>query len=231
MYILSTGCQWASLPKDLPPRSTVNGYIRRWDYEGTRDRMHHTLYVKCWELAARQASPTVAIIDSHGSVRGAGGILDFVRTRDEAVIRSVELRWSCDASPESLEDPMTGDRLPLAELLAKAGDSGFHRSVAEAVMQMMIEADVEGQIGAWRHERSATRTTCRNGYHDRTLDTRLDSLQLRIPKLRQGFPRPALPGAAADDREGAGGGNPGGLDQRRLDTTGGRPSTTLALCG
>ena len=27
MYILSTGCQWAALPKDLPPRSTVNDYF------------------------------------------------------------------------------------------------------------------------------------------------------------------------------------------------------------
>ena len=31
MYILSTGCQWAALPKDLPPRSTVNDYFCRWD--------------------------------------------------------------------------------------------------------------------------------------------------------------------------------------------------------
>ena len=30
MYILSTGCQWVALPKDLPPRSTVNDYFRRW---------------------------------------------------------------------------------------------------------------------------------------------------------------------------------------------------------
>ena len=37
-----------------------------------------------------------------------------------------------------------------------------------------------------RHERSGERTTYRNGYRDRTLDTRLGSLQLRIPKLRQG---------------------------------------------
>src|SRR5918995_82851 len=29
MYILSTGCQGAALPKDLPPRSTVNDYLRR----------------------------------------------------------------------------------------------------------------------------------------------------------------------------------------------------------
>ncbi len=45
---------------------------------------------------------------------------------------------------------------------------------------------MEGVIGAGRHERSCERTTYRNGYRDRTLDTRLGALQLRIPKLRQG---------------------------------------------
>ena len=81
---------------------------------------------------------------------------------------------------------MTEERLPLAELLAKAGDGDFLRSVAEAVVQLLMETDVEGLIGAGRHERSGDRTTYRNGYRDRTLDTRLGSLQLRIPKLRQG---------------------------------------------
>ena len=81
---------------------------------------------------------------------------------------------------------MTEDRLPLADLLAKAGDGDFLRSVAEAVVQLLMETDVEGLIGAGRHERSGERTTYRNGYRDRTLDTRLGSLQLRIPKLRQG---------------------------------------------
>ena len=81
---------------------------------------------------------------------------------------------------------MTEERLPLAELLAKAGDEDFLRAVAEAVVQMLMEADVEGLIGAARHERSGERTTYRNGYRDRAFDTRLGSLQLRIPKLRQG---------------------------------------------
>ena len=66
MYILSTGCQWSALPKYLPPRSTVNDYFRRWDYDGTLDRIHHALYVKCRELAEREASPTTCIIDSRG---------------------------------------------------------------------------------------------------------------------------------------------------------------------
>jgi transposase len=70
MYILSTGCQWAALPKDLPPRSTVNDYLRRWDEDRTLDRIHHALYVLCREQAGREASPTAAIIDSQ-SVKGA----------------------------------------------------------------------------------------------------------------------------------------------------------------
>ena len=70
MYILSTGCQWAALPKDLPPRSTVNDYLRRWDEDRTLDRIHHALYVLCREQAGREASPTAAIIDSQ-SVKSA----------------------------------------------------------------------------------------------------------------------------------------------------------------
>ncbi|MGH8337878.1 MAG: IS5 family transposase [Gammaproteobacteria bacterium] len=70
MYILSTGCQWAQLPKNLPPRSTVNDYFRRWDDDGTLDRIHHALYVRCREQAEREASPTAAIIDSQ-SVKSA----------------------------------------------------------------------------------------------------------------------------------------------------------------
>jgi putative transposase len=81
---------------------------------------------------------------------------------------------------------MTEGRLPLSELLEKAGDGDFLRSVAEAVLQMLMEADVDGLIGAGRYERSGERTTWRNGHRDRVFDTRLGSLQLRIPKLRQG---------------------------------------------
>ena len=49
-----------------------------------------------------------------------------------------------------------------------------------------MEADVEGLIGAGRHERSGDRLNYRNCYRERTLDTRLGPLSLRIPKLRQG---------------------------------------------
>jgi transposase len=70
MFILSTGCQWASLPKDLPPRSTVNSYFCRWNHDRTLDRIHHALYVQCREQAGRDATATVGIIDSQ-SVKSA----------------------------------------------------------------------------------------------------------------------------------------------------------------
>ena len=43
---------------------------------------------------------------------------------------------------------MTEDRLPLAELMAKAGDGDFLRGVAEAVVQLLMETDVDGVVGA-----------------------------------------------------------------------------------
>jgi putative transposase len=85
-----------------------------------------------------------------------------------------------------MEDPMTDGSMALVELLEKADDGDFLRAVAEAVLQLLMEADVEGVIGAGRHERSPERLTYRNGHRARTLDTRLGPLRLRIPKLRQG---------------------------------------------
>ena len=63
MYVLSTGCQWRAIPKDLPPRSTVHGYFDLWSWDGTLDRIHHELYIKCREAIGREASPTAAVID------------------------------------------------------------------------------------------------------------------------------------------------------------------------
>ena len=86
MFVLSTGCQWRSIPKDLPPRSTVHDYFDLWTWDGTLDAIHHALYVRCREQAGREASPTAAIVDSQ-SVKSAekGGPastrLDMMRAR------------------------------------------------------------------------------------------------------------------------------------------------------
>jgi putative transposase len=81
---------------------------------------------------------------------------------------------------------MTEESLPLAEVLPKAGGGDFLRGVAEAVVQLLMEANVENLVGASRYERSGEQATYRNGHRDRSLDTVLGTLQLRIPKLRPG---------------------------------------------
>jgi hypothetical protein len=53
---------------------------------------------------------------------------------------------------------MTEERLPLAELSAQAGGGAFLRPVAEVMVQLLMETDVDGVIGAGRHERSLDET-------------------------------------------------------------------------
>lgn len=70
MYVLSTGCQWRAVPKDLPPRSTLFDYLSLWNRNGTVARMHDALYVRCREKMGREVSPTACVMDSQ-SVKSA----------------------------------------------------------------------------------------------------------------------------------------------------------------
>src|SRR5271169_24174 len=91
-YVLWTGCQWKALPKDLPPKSTAHYYFMLWDWDGTLERIHHALYVAVREQAGRQASPTVAIIDSQSGKAAQKGALRSTRRA------SMRARRSRDAS-------------------------------------------------------------------------------------------------------------------------------------
>ncbi len=74
-YVLATGCQGRALPKDLPPKSTAHDHLTLRAWDGTLRRLHHALFVQAREQAGKEASPTVAIIDSQ-SVKSAekGGL-------------------------------------------------------------------------------------------------------------------------------------------------------------
>lgn len=81
---------------------------------------------------------------------------------------------------------MTDDRMALIDLIQKSTDGDFLRSIAEFTLQRLMAFEVEGVCGAGRHERNEGRTNYRNGYRPRQLETRLGTLDLRIPKLRHG---------------------------------------------
>src|SRR3954464_584063 len=60
------------------------------------------------------------------------------------------------------------------------------RQIVRWAVQELMEAEVAAQIGAERYARTEERSTQRNGYRPRTWDTRVGTLELQIPKLRQG---------------------------------------------
>src|SRR5215469_11723456 len=88
-YVLSTGCQWQALPKDLPPKSTAHYYFGLWDWDGALERIHETLYVATRERAGREASPTAAIIDSQSAKAAQKGAPGSTR---KASMRARRLR-------------------------------------------------------------------------------------------------------------------------------------------
>jgi transposase len=101
MYVLSTGCQWRAIPKDLPPKSTIHGYFDLWTYDGTLQRLHHVLYQQCREQAQREASPTAAIIDSQ-SVKSAEKDAMGQRRDSYKIVASINLQLT---EPPNAETP------------------------------------------------------------------------------------------------------------------------------
>lgn len=64
LYILATGCQWRALPKEFPPRSTVQGYFYRWRDDGTWRWINDALVRLVRRMVGRNATPSAGIIDS-----------------------------------------------------------------------------------------------------------------------------------------------------------------------
>lgn len=90
---------------------------------------------------------------------------------------------------------MAEDSLPLPELMCKAGvtePQDFLRKALETTARMLMEMEVMQMTGAGLNERSDDRLVHRNGYRPRRWDTRVGSIELQIPKLRQGSYFPSI---------------------------------------
>jgi transposase len=72
-YISASGCQWAMLPKDFPPFTTVQYYFYQLRNSGLLDILNETLLGASRVLSGREANPTAAIIDSQSVKTTEGG--------------------------------------------------------------------------------------------------------------------------------------------------------------
>ena len=87
---------------------------------------------------------------------------------------------------------MTKPSMALSELVEKGADGDFLRQMVQFVAQRLMDMDVEGLCAAAYGERNPERTNSRNGFRDRAWETRTGTVDLRIPKLRQGSYFPAF---------------------------------------
>src|SRR5215212_11638317 len=85
--------------------------------------------------------------------------------------------------------------IDLLGVLRKIGldqDTDFLREGVRVLSQALMEAEVSAQLGAERHERTPERTGQRNGYREREWDTRVGTIDLRVPRVRDGGYFPSL---------------------------------------
>jgi putative transposase len=94
--------------------------------------------------------------------------------------------------PNTMADEL---RIGLSELLRKAmieQDAGFLKEGIRVLSQALMEMEVEEHVGAGRHERSPGRTGQRNGYRERNWDTRVGTVELAVPRVRDSSYFPSL---------------------------------------
>ncbi|MBP1151942.1 transposase-like protein [Methylocaldum sp. RMAD-M] len=81
---------------------------------------------------------------------------------------------------------MAKESMALVEWLGQQGGEDFLRTLTERILERLMDFEVSNRIQAERHERTEDRQAYRNGYRERSLHTRLGTLELKVPKLRSG---------------------------------------------
>jgi len=83
LYQNRTGCQWAYLPHDLPPKSATYYYFALWRDDGTDQAIHDLLRCQAREKAGRAEDPSAVVLDTQ-SIRAANHVPAATTGKDAA---------------------------------------------------------------------------------------------------------------------------------------------------
>jgi len=156
LYVLSTGCQWRALPRDFPPRATVQGYFYRWRDDGTWSEIALVLAADARCLSGREAAPSAGVIDSQSVATSyAGGPRGLdpakrIKGRKRHIVTDTDgLLLAVEVHPANIQD--CHGAVPLLHAARKRHPSLRH-IFADRVYRGRQLAQAIGESGPWTIE-------------------------------------------------------------------------------